>query len=45
MLTGAESIRDIIAFPETQKATCLITDAPSRVSIEQLMELSLKIVT
>jgi len=45
MLTGAESIRDVIAFPKTQKATCLLTDAPSRVSIEQLMELSLKIVT
>lgn len=45
MLTGAESIRDVIAFPKTQKATCLLTDAPSRVSIEQLLELSLKIVT
>jgi len=45
MLTGAESIRDVIAFPKTQKATCLLTDAPSKVSIEQLLELSLKIVT
>jgi aspartyl-tRNA synthetase len=45
LMTGAESIRDVIAFPKTQKATCMLTDAPSRVSLEQLMELSLKIAT
>ena len=45
MMTGAESIRDVIAFPKTQKATCPLTDAPSEVAMEQLMELSLKIVT
>ena len=44
MMTGAESIRDVIAFPKTQKATCLLTNAPSEVGIEQLMDLSLKIV-
>jgi aspartyl-tRNA synthetase len=44
LMSRADSIRDVIAFPKTQKASCLLTDAPSKVSVEQLMELSLKVV-
>ncbi len=39
ILTGNESIRDCIAFPKTQKGTCLMTDAPSKVDSKQLKEL------
>jgi aspartyl-tRNA synthetase len=43
LLAGTESIRDVIAFPKTQKAQCLMTQAPSEVDGEQLKELSLRI--
>ncbi len=43
ILTHSESIRDVIAFPKTQKGTCLMTDAPSRVDSKQLEELWIKI--
>jgi aspartyl-tRNA synthetase len=43
LLTGAESIRDVIAFPKTQKSVCLMTEAPSEVSSKQLLELGIKI--
>jgi aspartyl-tRNA synthetase len=43
LLGGADSIRDVIAFPKTQKAQCPLTDAPSRVGAEQLRELRIKL--
>ncbi len=43
LMSGAESIRDVIAFPKTQRAQCLLTQAPSPVDAEQLKELSLRI--
>ena len=43
ILCNAESIRDVIAFPKTQTAACLLTDAPSNVSKSQLKELNIKI--
>ncbi len=43
MMTGAESIRDVIAFPKTQRAQCLLTDAPSAVDEKQLRELHVRL--
>lgn len=43
LMAGQTSIRDVIAFPKTQKAACLLTEAPCEVSAEQLRELSLKV--
>ena len=42
LVAGASSIRDVIAFPKTQKATCLMTQAPSEIDSKQLQELKLK---
>ena len=41
LLTGAEAIRDVIAFPKTQTANCLLTGAPETVEMDQLRELGL----
>jgi len=44
IMVGTESIRDVIAFPKTQRATCAVTDAPSKVGIDQLAELGLTLI-
>ena len=43
LMVGAESIRDVIAFPKTQSAACLLTDAPSKVDRAQLRELNIRL--
>lgn len=43
ILTRADSIRDVIAFPKTQKATCLLSEAPNAVAEKQLQELGIRL--
>lgn len=44
LFTGSESIRDVIAFPKTQAATCPLTGAPVALSPEQLEEVHIKVI-
>ena len=44
LLCKQESIRDVIAFPKTQSATCLLSDAPSLIDKDQLDMLSIKVI-
>ena len=44
LMMGASSIREVIAFPKTQSASCLLTNAPSNVEPKQLRELGVKLV-
>lgn len=43
LLTNTSNIRDVIAFPKTQSATCLMTNAPTTVSDDQLKEVHIKL--
>ncbi|MDD2501129.1 MAG: aspartate--tRNA ligase [Geobacter sp.] len=45
LLTGSDSIRDVIAFPKTQKGTCMMSEAPSSVDTKQLRELGIRLAT
>ena len=42
LLSGAKSLRDVIAFPKSQRAVCMLTDAPSSVDVKQLRELGIR---
>jgi aspartyl-tRNA synthetase len=43
LMTGAKSIRDVIAFPKTQSAACVMTDAPGLADNKQLRELNIRL--
>ena len=43
LMTGSQSIRDVMAFPKTQTAACLLTDAPAEVNPKQLRELNIRV--
>jgi aspartyl-tRNA synthetase len=43
LMAGASSIRDVIAFPKTQSASCLLSEAPGPVSAQQLRETGIRI--
>jgi aspartyl-tRNA synthetase len=43
LMVGGQSIRDVIAFPKTQSAQCVMTDAPGEVSEQQLRDLSIRL--
>ena len=45
LMAGAESIRDVIAFPKTTSASCLLTQAPAEVEARQLIDLGIRVVT
>ena len=42
LMTGAQSIRDVMAFPKTQTASCPLTSAPSEIDVTHLRELGLR---
>jgi aspartyl-tRNA synthetase len=44
LMTGSSSIRDVIAFPKTQTATCPLTNAPAPVDPAQLQELGIRVI-
>lgn len=44
LLTGTENIRDVIAFPKTTAAACLMTEAPSHANVDALAELAIQVV-